>query len=97
MHVIFTDRKGDRLPFMNVHHAFGQASTAAGLRTEAQPQRMHDLWYRDGADVAARIPVLSTYQGHTDPLNTCWYLNAVPELVAHAATRVTDAGGQEGS
>jgi integrase/recombinase XerD len=39
----FTDRNGDRLPYMNVHHAFEQASTAAGLRTGAQRPRMHDL------------------------------------------------------
>jgi integrase/recombinase XerD len=48
---------------------------------------MHDLrhtfavntplgWYRDRADVAARIPWLSTYLGHTDPANTSWYLSA---------------------
>jgi integrase len=104
----FTDRNGDRLAYMNVRHAFEQACTAAGLRTEAQRPRMHDLrhtfavntllgWYRDGADVAARMPVLSTYLGHTDPANTYWYLSAVPELLAHAATRLTDAEGQEGS
>jgi integrase/recombinase XerD len=104
----FTDRNGDRLPYMRVRYAFEQASTAAGLRTEAQRPRMHDLrhtfavntllgWYRDGADVAAKMPLLSTYLGHTDPANTYWYLSAVPELLAHAATRLTDAEGQEGS
>jgi integrase len=104
----FTDRNGARLPYVNVHHAFEQASTAAGLRTDAQRPRMHDLrhtfavntllgWYRDGANVAAKMPLLSTYLGHTDPANTYWYLSAVPELLAHAATRLTDIEGQEGS
>lgn len=98
----FTDRDGARLAYLNVLHAFHQASTAAGLRTETQHPRMHDLrhtfavntllgWYRDGADVAAQMPVLSTYLGHTDPANTYWYLSAVPELLAHAATRLADA------
>jgi integrase/recombinase XerD len=102
----FTDRDGDRLVYMNVRHAFVQASTAAGLRTscdtEAQSPKIHGLrhtfavdtllgWYRDGADVAARMPLLSTYLGHTDPANTYWYLSAVPELLAYAATRLTDA------
>ena len=27
-------------------------------------------WYRDGADVEARLPLLSTYLGHTDPRHT---------------------------
>jgi integrase/recombinase XerD len=30
-------------------------------------------WYRDGADVAAMMPRLSTYLGHTDPKHTYWY------------------------
>ena len=60
---------------------------------------MHDLrhtfavntllgWYREGADVAAKMPALSVYLGHSDPANTYWYVSAVPELLAHAATRL---------
>ena len=53
-------------------------------------------WYRDGVDVAARMPLLSTYLGHTDPANTYWYLSAVPELLAYAAARLaaTNTRGQ---
>ncbi len=101
----FTDQDGDRLAYMNVRHAFIQASTAAGLRTSrdtvAQSPKIHGLrhtftvntllgWYRDGADVAARMPLLSTYLGHTDPANTYWYVSAVPELLAYAAARLTE-------
>ena len=106
----FTDRDGDRLAYLNVRYAFVQASTAAGLRGQAQRPRIHDLrhtfavntllcWYRDGADVAARMPTLSTYLGHTDPANTYWYLSAVPELLAHAAARLDSVStrGQVGS
>ena len=99
----FTDQDGDRLAYMNVRHAFEQASAAAGLRDEAQPPRIHGLrhtfavntllgWYRDNADVAAKMPLLSTFLGHTDPANTYWYLSAVPELLAYAANRLTDTG-----
>ena len=46
--------------------------------------RVHDLrhsfavatlldWYRDGADVTARMPVLSTYLGHVGPTSNDWY------------------------
>ncbi len=49
--------------------------------------RMHDLrhgftvatlldFYRDGGDVQARLPVLSTWLGHVDPKSTYWYLQA---------------------
>jgi integrase/recombinase XerD len=44
-------------------------------------------WYRDGVDVQAQLPVLSTFLGHTKPANTYWYLSAVPELLALAAAR----------
>jgi integrase len=102
----FTDPKGDRLAYMNVRHAFVQASTTSGLRTAEQRPRMHDLrhtfavntllsWYRSGADVAAKMPTLSTYLGHTDPANTYWYLSAVPELLAHAAARLAGAHARE--
>jgi hypothetical protein len=45
-------------------------------------------WYRDGGDVAARLPLLSTYLGHVEPANTYWYLHAAPELLAEAAQRL---------
>jgi integrase len=64
--------------------------------------RVHDLrhsfavktllgWYRDGGDVAARMPLLSTYLGHVDPAATYWYLSAAPELLALAAQRLEQA------
>jgi hypothetical protein len=51
-------------------------------------------WYRDGDDVQARLPLLSTYLGHINPANTYWYLSAVPELMAMAARRLEPAAGQ---
>jgi hypothetical protein len=44
-------------------------------------------WYRQGADVQARLPLLSTLLGHSQPANTYWYVSAVPELLALAAER----------
>jgi integrase/recombinase XerD len=44
-------------------------------------------WYRQGADVQARLPVLSTLLGHSQPANTYYYVSAVPELLALAAER----------
>ena len=30
-------------------------------------------WYRADLDVHARLPLLSTYLGHVDPVSTYWY------------------------
>jgi integrase/recombinase XerD len=65
--------------------------------------RIHDLrhtfavrtminWYRTGKDPAREMIRLTTYLGHTDPDNTFWYLEAVPELLDLAMTRATCDG-----
>jgi integrase/recombinase XerD len=50
-------------------------------------------WYRDGQDVQARMPSLSTYLGHVAPAATYWYLTGTPELLALAAGRLETATG----
>lgn len=97
----FVSTTGTRLIYANVQHQFHLLTQAAGLpaRSSRCRPRLHDLrhrfavttllgWYRDGADVAARLPALSTYLGHTDPANTYWYLSATPELLTLAAQRL---------
>lgn len=60
--------------------------------------RLHDLrhsfavhrllaWYRDGGDVQARLPLLSTYMGHVCLVSTQTYLNITAELLQEAARR----------
>jgi integrase/recombinase XerD len=44
-------------------------------------------WYASGADIHARLPLLSAYMGHIDLLGTEHYLNATPELLAIASRR----------
>ncbi len=67
--------------------------------------RIHDLrhtfavrtmidWYRTGKDPAREMIRLTTYLGHTDPSNTYWYLEAVPELLDLAMARATSNGGE---
>lgn len=98
----FINRGGNILPYANARKAFVDAATAAGIRTHRPYPRMHDLrhtfsvktlltWYRNGEDVAAMMPTLSTYLGHSDPADTYWYLSAVPELLAYAANRLSAA------
>jgi hypothetical protein len=50
-------------------------------------------WQREGADIPALVPVLSTYLGHVEPANTYWYLSAVPELMQLAAARLEHQHG----
>lgn len=44
-------------------------------------------WYRQGADIHARLPWLSAYMGHLRVLGTEVYLHATPELLRIAASR----------
>jgi site-specific recombinase XerD len=44
-------------------------------------------WYREGADLHARLPWLSAYMGHKGLLGTEWYLKATPELLRFASRR----------
>jgi integrase len=91
---------GTRLISQGIHYVFARLVRQAGLRPGpgACRPRLHDLrhslavstllgWYRDGVDVQSRLPVLSTFLGHSKPANTYWYLSAVPELLALAAER----------
>lgn len=42
-------------------------------------------WYREGADVQACLPLLSTYLGHANVSGTQAYLTMTPELLAEAS------------
>jgi integrase/recombinase XerD len=102
----FLSLAGTRLIYKNVHYVFHQLTQDAGL-TSQSPRcrpRIHDLrhtfavstitgWYADGGDVAARMPLLSTWLGHADPSGTYWYLTGTPELLARAAARLEQHGG----
>ena len=50
--------------------------------------------YRAEVDVAAWMPRLSSYLGHSAPAGTFWYLQATPELLALAADRLERAEGR---
>jgi len=93
--------QGFRLRYERVWQTFHQILNQAELppRSSAGTPRIHDLrhsfavatlldCYRDGTDVQAMLPRLSTYLGHADPKHTYWYLTAAPELLALAAERV---------
>jgi integrase/recombinase XerD len=98
----FVSLTGTRLIYTNVHHTFAALRRRAGI-TRARA-RIHDLrhtfavqtllrWHREGADVEARMPRLSTYLGHRHPSSTYWYLTAAPELMALVGRKLQRALG----
>jgi len=104
----FVSTAGTRLLYCNAHVAWLELVRRAGLQPRSPKcrPRPHDLrhgfavrtllgWYRDGADVAARMPLLSTYLGHVHPGNTYWYLSAAPELLTLVAARLDATEGAQ--
>ena len=101
---MFVSTTGTRLRSPNLGSAFHEARERAGLLTPSgrRGPRLADLrhtfavrtlirWHRDGLDVEARLPLLSTFMGHVSPASTYWYLSTCPELLGAAARRLETA------
>jgi integrase len=99
----FLSTTGSRLCSSRVRSTFRRLVRDAGLtpRSSRCRPRIHDLrhtlavntllgFYRDGLEVQARLPLLSTWLGHVKPESTYWYLSAVPELLGLASHRLED-------
>ncbi len=56
------------------------------LRHTAAVRRL-TLWYRQGRDVQALLPVLATYLGHATIHGTAVYLSITAELLSEASHR----------
>lgn len=99
----FISLTSKRLCYAVVAQTFRRLVDETGIGADAPARpRLHDLrhtfavrtllgWYRDGQDVQAKLPFLSTYLGHREPSSTYWYLSAAPELLALAAERQATA------
>ena len=92
---------GTRLNHTNTSTTFAGLLEAGGIATPPgrRRPRLYDLrhsfavatlidWHAEGADVQARLPVLSTWMGHVRPSSTYWYLQAAPQLLAVTALRL---------
>ena len=66
--------------------------------TKGKPPRIHDLrhsfavnalvrWYRAGADVEAKLPLLATYLGHGSAVSTHYYLHFIEPVRTAASER----------
>jgi integrase/recombinase XerD len=101
---MFVTPRAQRVAYPRFNLAFANLLDTTGITAAAgRRPRAHDLrhsfavrtllgWYRDGADVQAMLPRLSTYLGHVEPSSTYWYLSAAPELTALAAERLEHRG-----
>src|SRR5208283_1276480 len=61
-------------------HRSGRGPRLQDLRHTFATKRMVE-WYRSGCNVAAQMPKLATYLGHSSVGCTYWYIQAVPELL----------------
>ncbi len=94
-------RDGSPLGKAIVGHAFRTTLRAAGISNSKPGCRracLHSLrhsfathrltlWYREGADVQALLPALSTYLGHGSVAATQVYIAMTPELLDEASGR----------
>ena len=89
---LFISLRRTRLAHPTIHHTFkrlceqahiGQAGTAPRLHDLRHTYAVHRLlqWYREGADLLAKLPILATYMGHVDIYSTQVYLHATPDLL----------------
>lgn len=97
----FASPKGESLSLRQLETGFTKLRKHTGIEhppgARWQP-RLHDLrhtfavhrligWYREGVDVQACLPLLSTYLGHVNLTGTKTYLTMTPELLAEASKR----------
>ena len=78
----------------------------AGIeKPDGRRPRIHDFrfsfavnalirWYRNGADVQAKLPFLAAYMGHASVLSTYYYLRFVEPLRSLASKRFADSYGR---
>jgi integrase len=97
----FLNTRGGRLAKSEFNHYFAKLIGQVGLEGagERVRPRPHDLrhtmavrtlldWVKAGEDIDRKMPLLSTFLGHADPISTYWYLEAVPELMSLISARL---------
>ncbi len=103
---LFWSPRGGPYSHIGVQHGLSQLIRVVCEKPPGRSTgpRVHDLrhafavhrllrWYREGADVQAKLPLLATYLGHCTFLSTQVYLTATPELLEEASRRFHHAFG----
>jgi integrase/recombinase XerD len=102
----FPSRDGGPYKLRTIYGLFRKLLLQCGMAHGGRGQgpRVHDLrhafavhtllrWYREGADLDARLPLLSTYLGHQHLSGTQRYLHLTAELFPEVIARVDAAFG----
>ena len=97
----FPKQDGSHYDKGTVYSIFRRMLLAAGMSHGGRGHgpRLHDLrhtfavhrleeWYRQGADLGAKLPVLSTYMGHQSLAGTQRYLRLTPSLFPEVTASV---------
>lgn len=96
---LFINERCRRLCHPSVYSTYLGLLSKCGIdHSEKNGPRIHDLrhtfavhrllaWYRDGGDINALLPVLSTYMGHADITSTQIYLQPTAELKDEVSRR----------
>ncbi len=96
---MFISLRKNRLAHSTVYSTLQRLLKECGIHTRnGMGPRIHDFrhtfavhrllsWYREGRDVNAMLPALSTYMGHVDVSSTHIYLHSTPELFVEADKR----------
>jgi site-specific recombinase XerD len=99
---LLLNERHQRLCHPTVYAVFCALLVQCGIKDESRTgPRLHDLrhsfavhrllaWYRDGADVNARLPALATYMGHVNISSTQVYLQPTAELLGEVDRRFHD-------
>lgn len=107
---VFISSKGAGLPYPTVVSWFLRLARQVGLRGGAGTRgpRIHDMRHTfavralenspgGGSPVGRQMRALSTYLGHVNLADTCWYLHSTPQLmrgVADACERFLEGGAR---
>jgi site-specific recombinase XerD len=97
----FPSRTGSAITLGKLEKVFVRLREHAAVQKPPHARwqpRLHDMrhtfavdrliaWYREGADVQACLPLLSSYLGHVNLSGTQAYLTMTPELLAEASQR----------
>jgi integrase/recombinase XerD len=107
---IFMSPNGNKLSDRTAHQTFRRLVNQTGIGAVAKTPapRIHDLRHtfatrvletapQAGGAAGWRVRALSTYLGHANIADTCWYLHATPQLmrgVADACEQLLEGGAQ---
>lgn len=102
--VFMSELSGEELNYSKAWHAWFRITQRLGIRPRGGHPfvRIHDLrhsficrrlilWQQSGTEIDAAMMMLSTYVGHANLLDTYWYIESVPELMAIAGSRFEGA------